>query len=82
VSDPICDHCRKPIAIRNPSGFCDHLYYPAQCDICRDHHPTEINKLRARIQELEAENARLKADIKLGNAAIIYIDDTPEPREG
>ncbi len=29
-----CLHCHKPIAVRNPSGYCDHLYYPENCDIC------------------------------------------------
>ena len=23
-----CNHCKMDTAIRNPSGFCDHLYYP------------------------------------------------------
>lgn len=23
------------ILIRNPSGFCDHLYYPDNCKICK-----------------------------------------------
>ena len=32
---PICTHCRRPIALRNPTGFCDHLYYPDSCPICR-----------------------------------------------
>jgi len=22
------------LEIRNPSGFCDHLYYPEYCNIC------------------------------------------------
>jgi hypothetical protein len=26
--EPICQHCGGPIEIRNPSGFCDHLYWP------------------------------------------------------
>ena len=26
--DKICPDCLGPIAIRNPSGHCDHLYYP------------------------------------------------------
>ena len=32
----ICEHCNKDISIRNPSGFCDHLYYPENCLICED----------------------------------------------
>lgn len=30
----ICGHCKGEISIRNPKGFCDHLYYPDSCDIC------------------------------------------------
>src|SRR3990167_8539749 len=29
-----CEHCKGDIAIRNPSGFCDHLHYPEYCDVC------------------------------------------------
>lgn len=25
---PKCKHCGGPIAIRNPTGNCDHLYFP------------------------------------------------------
>ena len=31
----ICLHCKKEISIRNPSGYCDHLYYPDNCKICK-----------------------------------------------
>lgn len=27
-SDDVCKHCGDPIAIRNPAGDCDHLYWP------------------------------------------------------
>ena len=30
----ICDHCGGPIAIRNPTGKCDHLHYPENCLVC------------------------------------------------
>jgi hypothetical protein len=30
----LCKHCKRDVSIRNPSGFCDHLYYPNYCDIC------------------------------------------------
>lgn len=30
-----CAHCKGPIAIRNPKGFCDHLYYPENCETCK-----------------------------------------------
>jgi len=32
----ICPHCRMDKRIRNPSGFCDHLYYPNYCKICKE----------------------------------------------
>lgn len=31
-----CPHCGMDKKIRNPSGYCDHLYYPDSCDICKD----------------------------------------------
>lgn len=31
----ICKHCGGDIRIRNPKGYCDHLYYPDNCDICK-----------------------------------------------
>ncbi len=34
-NEEICKHCKKPIAIRNPSGYCDHLYYPDNCEVCK-----------------------------------------------
>lgn len=30
-----CPHCDGDINIRNPKGFCDHLYYPESCEICK-----------------------------------------------
>jgi hypothetical protein len=32
----LCNHCGLEIRIRNPSGRCDHLYYPFNCDICEE----------------------------------------------
>lgn len=29
-----CKHCGGEIAIRNPKGNCDHLYYPESCEVC------------------------------------------------
>ena len=26
--EPLCKYCGGPIAIRNPTGKCDHLYWP------------------------------------------------------
>jgi hypothetical protein len=33
----LCPHCNELIALRNPSGFCDHLYYPENCEVCKKH---------------------------------------------
>lgn len=30
----ICEHCKMDTRIRNPSGLCDHLYYPLYCKTC------------------------------------------------
>ena len=34
----LCDHCGKDVEIRNPSGYCDHLYYPERCEVCNKKH--------------------------------------------
>lgn len=39
-----CEHCGGDLAIRNPKGFCDHLYYPDNCNICKSHKPQEEKK--------------------------------------
>ena len=31
----ICKHCGGDVRIRNPSGYCDHLYYPDYCKTCK-----------------------------------------------
>ena len=35
IKDRLCPHCHAPIEVRNPTGYCDHLYYPDYCDECR-----------------------------------------------
>ena len=35
----ICSHCGYPIGYAgyaNPSGVCDHVYYPDGCKICKE----------------------------------------------
>jgi len=32
----LCEHCFYDLSIRNPSGFCDHLYFPENCTICQE----------------------------------------------
>lgn len=31
----IYSHCGGEIKIRNPKGYCDHLYYPENCSTCQ-----------------------------------------------
>ena len=39
-----CPHCNQPIKIRNPSGYCDHLYYPENCKICQEIQSKKVPK--------------------------------------
>ena len=41
-----CEHCHMAIEIRNPSGFCDHLYYPEMCAVCAAKRPPSPEYLR------------------------------------
>jgi hypothetical protein len=31
-----CRHCGGDLSIRNPTGKCDHLYYPDYCEACKN----------------------------------------------
>lgn len=31
----ICSHCGYPLGYANPSGACNHVYYPDNCKICK-----------------------------------------------
>ena len=35
MNDDICTHCKMSKKIRNPSSYCEHLYYPEYCKICK-----------------------------------------------
>lgn len=43
----LCLHCGGEIAIRNPTGLCDHLYYPENCDVCN------INNIKPYLSEAD-----------------------------
>jgi len=71
-----CKHCGFDTHIRNPSGFCDHLYYPEYCDVCRKDHidPSDklvplsgsgtcIAELQSKINELVKEVNKLKSEM-------------------
>jgi len=34
-NESLCKHCGGDLSIRNPKGYCDHLYYPENCEICK-----------------------------------------------
>ena len=36
------------IDIRNPSGYCDHLYYPDYCEVCRKQYGLIFEERQAR----------------------------------
>jgi len=44
MNQVLCEHCGYDTEIRNPSGFCDHLYYPESCKVC-DERSNEDPKL-------------------------------------
>lgn len=31
----ICEHCNGDINIANPTGTCNHVYYPDYCEVCK-----------------------------------------------
>ena len=45
----LCKHCGGDITIRNPSGYCDHLYYPDNCRVCKK--PSEKAKEEIKLPE-------------------------------
>ena len=38
-----CPHCHMSKSIRNPSGYCDHLHYPENCEVCKKAPESEGN---------------------------------------
>ena len=36
-----CPHCDQSINVRNPTGYCDHLYYPNYCETCKEMYKKE-----------------------------------------
>lgn len=34
VKEELCKHCGGEIRITNPKGFCSHVYYPDNCEVC------------------------------------------------
>lgn len=65
MSNDLCKHCGEPIALRNPSGNCDHLCWPdnltAEAKIANGLKTEGTEALRQRITELETELFALKS---------------------
>jgi hypothetical protein len=59
MKDERCKYCGGPVAIRNPTGVCDHLYYPENCNtkLCRWQPVLSEEQLAEfdRLKKLEAE---------------------------
>jgi len=62
-----CTHCHKDINIRNPSGFCDHLYYPEGCKICQSNLDLK-NEQDKVYQAVSERNQAIQERDKLENA--------------
>lgn len=69
VTDKTCPHCKGSLAVRNPTGKCDHLYYPENCTTC--------SKGSDKTREQEAMEIALEiadihlADLELQHTAIV-----------
>ena len=83
----LCNHCGFDIAIRNPSGYCDHLYYPECCDVCNGKKKPEsalqqsINELSASIDKNIELLAKQREEILCLKMALaqIYNTDAIDP---
>lgn len=63
----VCKHCGFSIALRNPSGSCDHLYYPSNCKVCKEMIAKEENADNedaiSQIEKIRAENNKNWMDV-------------------
>lgn len=50
MKDEICKHCGLPIKIGANNPICDHLYYPENCDTCKN-----AGKLKSKIAEKDKQ---------------------------
>lgn len=56
-SERKCPHCKESVLIRNPTGKCDHLYYPESCKICFSR---EAKKAKALLKKRREADAKVK----------------------
>jgi len=54
-----CTHCGELVCLRNPSGYCDHLYYPENCELCKSTPEIELPT----IAQLEADDETFKVNL-------------------
>lgn len=63
----VCAHCGGEVRFRNPSGHCDHLFWPEnltpEAKLANGFLSAE--DLKARISSLEAENKRLREALEV-----------------
>ena len=60
-----CKHCKMTIDIRNPSGFCDHLYYPEYCKVCskKSEKPKVIIEVQGGVAYIKSCPPEVEAEI-------------------
>ena len=61
----LCPHCGYKTSERNPSGYCDHIYYPANCPDCVD---------RERTREIKEAWEKLKIEL----IKALYLEEIAE----
>lgn len=76
----LCAHCNMDIEIRNPSGFCDHLYYPDSCGICELRNMSKEERIRRAAPEL-LEALKI-AESQVRGFALIAIKNALAKAEG
>ena len=75
----ICKHCKMPIEIRNPSGYCDHLHYPEYCEKCKEEAmENKATIIVEPIKTIEATKANEDAIILHDQAQKIVITSQPD----
>ena len=77
MSARICDHCGGDIEVRNPKGYCDHLFYPDSCGVCKgDLNPTPSEaKDKALRRAREALESIASAANPVKSGAVRHLGD-------
>ena len=67
------------IAIRNPSGYCDHLYYPEYCEVCKKKNLLEVWwEMKLKIVKMGNRCEDIRCPL-CKNFSRIYFDKNEEP---